>query len=317
MRLRRGHLLVPLLGLLGAPALADTQPAPPPRAINPTDTIAAMLDAAYRTGDDATIRAVVGVAKATFPDQAVEIDRLAAGDAAVLAASRKEEQMRQQQRIAEATFFEIWKGELEVGASQSSGSSNVTGIYASAKLSRDGLAWRQKFNGRVDYQRTNGVTTTERALIAYQPNYKLSDDSYAYGLAQYERDTSLGISNRETLGGGMGITAFKTARGKIDLEGGPALRVTDFIGQPARTTIAGRASLAAHYALTPTLNFTEDASIFVETGDTTASATSAIDTRLIGRLKAKLSYNIQFEQDQTQGHSSLDTVGRASLVYAF
>jgi putative salt-induced outer membrane protein len=116
----------------------------------------------------------------------------------------------------------------------------------------------------------------------------------------------------------MGITAFKTARGKIDLEGGPALRQTDFIGQPARTTVAGRASLAARYALTPTLSFSEDASIFIEkTGDTTASATSAIDTRLIGRLKAKLSYNIQYEQDQTQGHNSLDTVGRASLVYAF
>jgi hypothetical protein len=57
--------------------------------------------------------------------------------------------------------------------------------------------------------------------------------------------------------------------------------------------------------------------VFVETGDTTASATSAIDTRLIGRLKAKLSYNVQFEQDQTQGHNAFDTVGRATLVYAF
>jgi putative salt-induced outer membrane protein len=307
------------LGLiaLAAPAVAADPPAPAPRQINPTDTIAAMLDAAYRSGDDATIRAVIGVAKATFPDQAVEIDRLASGDAAVLAQSRKEEQMRQQQRIAEATFFEIWKGELELGASRATGSSNVAGIYASAKLNRDGLSWRQKLSARFDYQRTNGLTTTERVLVAYQPNYKLSDDSYAYGLAQYERDRSLGISSRETLGAGMGLTALKSPRGKIDIEGGPAIRETDFIDQPARTTLAARASLTARYALTPTLNFSQDASVFVETGDTTASATSAIDTRLIGRLKAKLSYNVQFEQDQTQGHNAFDTVGRATLVYAF
>lgn len=310
---------LPTLGLiaLAAPAVAADPPAPAPRQINPTDTIAAMLDAAYRSGDDATIRAVIGVAKATFPDQAVEIDRLASGDAAVLAQSRKEEQMRQQQRIAEATFFEIWKGELELGASRATGSSNVAGIYASAKLNRDGLSWRQKLSARFDYQRTNGLTTTERALVAYQPNYKLSDDSYAYGLAQYERDRSLGISSRETLGAGMGLTALKSPRGKIDIEGGPAIRETDFIDQPARTTLAARASLTARYALTPTLNFSQDASVFVETGDTTASATSAIDTRLIGRLKAKLSYNVQFEQDQTQGHNAFDTVGRATLVYAF
>ena len=301
--------------LLAAPALADESQQP--RAIAPADTIAAMLDAAYRSGDDTTIRSVIGVAKATFPEQSVEIDRLAAGDAAVLAQTRKEAQMRQQQRIAEATFFEIWKGELEVGASQSNGTSDVGGVYASAKLTRDGLAWRQKFAARIDYQRTNGLTTTERALAAYQTNYKISDDSYAFGLVQYERDRSLGYLNRETLGAGIGLTAFKSPRGKVDFEGGPAIRVTDFIDQPNRTTVAARGSLAARYTLSPSLNFSEDASLFVEAGDTTASSTSAIDTRLIGRLKAKLSYNIQYEQDAAAGQKSLDTVGRATLVYAF
>ena len=300
--------------VLGAPAFADD---PVPRAIAPTDTIAAMLDAAYRSGDDTTIRSVIGVAKATFPDQAIEIDRLAAGDAAVLAQTRKEAQMKQQERIAEATFFEIWKGEIEVGASQASGTSDVGGVYASAKLTRDGLLWRQKFTARIDYQRTNGLTTTERALIAYQPNYKLNDDSYVFGLAQYERDRSLGYLNRETFGAGVGLTAFKSPRGKLDFEGGPALRETDFIGQPNRTTLAARGSFAARYALSPSLNFSEDASLFVEAGDTTATATSAIDTRLIGRLKAKLSYNVQYEQDAAPGQKTLDTVGRATLVYAF
>ena len=302
--------------LLAASVLADDQPAPA-RVTASTDTIAAMLDAAYRSGDDATIRSVIGVAKATFPDQAVEIDRLAAGDAAVLAQTRKEAQLKQQERIAEATFFEIWKGELEVGASQSNGTSDVGGVYASAKLTRDGLLWKQKLTARIDYQRTNGLTTTERALIAYQPNYKLNDSSYTYGLAQYERDRSLGYLNRETVGAGIGVTAYKSPRGKIDLEGGPAVRETDFIDQPNRTTVAARGSLAARYALSPTLNFSEDASVFVEAGDTTAISTSAIDTRLIGRLKAKLSYNVQYEQDAAPGQKSLDTVGRATLVYAF
>lgn len=304
-----------LAAALAAPAFADD--APPPRAIAATDTIAAMLDAAYRSGDDNTIRSVIGVAKATFPDQAVEIDRLAAGDAAVLAQTRKEAQMKQQERIAEATFFEIWKGELEVGASDASGTSDVGGVYASAKLTRDGLLWKQKFNARIDYQRTNGLTTTERALAAYQPNYKLNDDTYAYGLVQYERDRTLGYLNRETIGAGIGLTAFKTPRGKIDFEGGPAVRETEFIDQPSRLTLAARASMSAHYTLSPSLNLSEDASMFVEAGDTTASSTSAIDTRLIGRLKAKLSYNVQYEQDAAPGQKSLDTTGRASLVYAF
>ena len=312
--LTRTPLALLAAAALAAPAFAEDAP---PRAVASTDTIAAMLDAAYRSGDDNTIRSVIGVAKATFPEQAIEIDRLAAGDAAVLAQTRKEAQMKQQERIAEATFFEIWKGELEFGGSQSDGTSNVGGVYASAKLTRDGLLWKQKFSARIDYQRTNGLTTTERALAAYQPNYKLSDDSYAYGLVQYERDRTLGYLNRETVGAGIGLTAFKSPRGKIDFEGGPAIRETDFIDQPNRLTLAARASVAARYTLSPSLNLSEDASMFVESGDTTASSTSAIDTRLIGRLKAKLSYNVQYEQDAAPGQKSLDTTGRATLVYAF
>jgi putative salt-induced outer membrane protein len=315
--LTRTALALVSLALLAAPALGEDAPPQQARTVAPTDTIAAMLDAAYRSGDDATIRSVIGVAKATFPDQSIEIDRLAAGDAAVLSQTRKEAQMRQQERIAEATFFEIWKGELELGASQSNGTSDVGGVYVSAKLTRDGLLWKQKFTARIDYQRTNGLTTTERALAAYQPNYKLNDDMYVFGLAQYERDRTLGYLNRETIGTGIGLTAFKSARGKIDFEGGPAIRETDFIDQPNRTTLAARGSLAAHYTLSPSLNFSEDASVFVEAGDTTATSTSAIDTRLIGRLKAKLSYNLQYEQDAAPGQKSLDTTGRATLVYAF
>jgi hypothetical protein len=93
-----------LVLLLIAPAATAMAEAPAvtvrlPADIDPTDTLAAMIAAAYRTGDDATINAVVGVAKATFPGQVVLIDRLAAGDAAVLAASRRDEQERERERI--------------------------------------------------------------------------------------------------------------------------------------------------------------------------------------------------------------------------
>jgi putative salt-induced outer membrane protein len=315
--MRRTMLLLGAACAAAAPAGAQDAALVQGRAVAAEDTIAAMLAAAYRTGDDATIKAVLGVAKATFPDQVAEIDRLAAGDAAMLATIRRGEQEKEQARIAAATFFEIWKGELEFGASRSTGSSDVTGIYASAKLTRDGLRWRQKLNGRIDYQRTDDVTTTQRALVAYQPSYKLNEQSYAYGLLQYERDKSLGYLNRETVGAGFGTTVLSNARGRVDVEGGPAVRETDFFGRPDRTTLAARGSLSAHYALSPTLNLSQDASLFVEAGDTTATSTSAIDTKLIGRLKAKLSYNVQYEQYNAGARNSLDTISRATLVYGF
>jgi putative salt-induced outer membrane protein len=317
----RWILIAALLLLPLAPAMAIDAPAAPqlklPAGIDPGDTLAAMIAAAYRTGDDATINAVVGVAKATFPDQIALIDRLAAGDAAVLADTRKDAQQREQARIMQARFFEIWKGQLEAGATRSTGTTRSLGIYASAQLTRDGLKWRQKLSARLDLQQTDNVTTTERLIAAWQPNYKIDDRLYSYGLAQYEHDRTLGYDHRFTLGAGIGYTALSTERVKLEFEGGPALRHTDFTELPERTTIAGRASVTARLALSPTLSLSQDAALFFEAKDTTITSTSALETRLIGALKAKLSYNIQYEQDAPDGAHSLDTVTRATLVYGF
>jgi putative salt-induced outer membrane protein len=299
-----------LVLLLIAPAATAMAEAPAvtvrlPADIDPTDTLAAMIAAAYRTGDDATINAVVGVAKATFPGQVVLIDRLAAGDAAVLAASRRDEQERERERIMSARFFEIWKGELEAGASRSTGTTRTFGVYASAKLARDGLNWRQKFSGRLDIQQTDNVTTTERVIVAYQPNYKFDERLYSYGLTQYEHDRTLGYDSRFTLGAGLGYTAISTGRAKLEVEGGPAIRHTSFTDEPTTTTLAGRASLTGKIALTPTLTLSQDAALFFEAKDTTITSTSAIESTLIGRLKAKLSYNIQYEQNAPEDRMRL------------
>ena len=317
---RTPRTLAALLLLPLAPAAAADPAQPPlrlPADIDPVDTLAAMIAAAYRTGDDATINAVIGVAKATFPNEVAVIDRLAAGDAAVLAATRKDAQERERIRIQEARFFEIWKGELEAGATRSTGTTRSLGVYASAKLSRDGLNWRQKFAARIDLQQTDNVTTTERLIAAWQPNYKIDERLYAYGLAQYEHDRTLGYDSRFTLGAGLGYTLLSTSNAKLEVEGGPAFRHTDYTDEPTHNTVAARASLTGKIALSSTVTISQDAALFFETKDTTISATSALETTLIGALKAKFSYNIQFEQNAPEGAHSLDTVTRATLVYGF
>lgn len=323
----RYPLLAALLLLLTPAIAAASDPTPLPvrlpADIDPTDTLAAMIAAAYRTGDDATINAVVGVAKATFPNEVAVIDRLAAGDAAVLAQTRKDAQERERIRIQQARFFEIWKGELEAGASRSTGTTRSLGVYASAKLARDGLDWRQKFAARLDFQQTDNVTTTERLVAAWQPNYKFDERLYAYGLTQYEHDRTLGYNSRFTLGAGVGYTLVATGNAKLEIEGGPAFRHTDYTSytnyseEPPHNTIAARASLTGKIALSPTVSISQDAALFFETKDTTISATTALETTLIGKLKGKFSYNIQYEQNAPEGAHALDTVTRATLVYGF
>jgi putative salt-induced outer membrane protein len=281
------------------------------------DPVRAMIEAAYSSGNEATINAVVGVAKQTYPDDIGEINRMAAGDAAILELTRRKQREENDARIAAAGFFEIWKGEVEFGASRSTGNSRTLGIYGATNLTRDALEWRQRLNARIDIQKSNGTTTTERALVAYQPNYKFDERRYLYGIAQYEHDRFLGYTDRFTLGAGMGYGLVNKPRLKIDFEGGPAIRHTDFVEEGRRTTLAARASLVSRWTITPTLSFSQAASVYLEKDNNNASATTSIDTRLIGALKARFSYNVLYERDSLIGQDSVDTLTRATIVYNF
>lgn len=287
---------------------------PPPGLPAPVRT---MIEAAYKTGNDKTISDVVGLAKDNFPTYIAEINSVAQVQTEKLAGVRKEAQEKEQARIMAASFLQIWKGELEAGGSRSTGTSRTTSIYASAKLQRDGIRWRQKFNARLDFQDTDHQRTTERWLAAWQPNYKFSDSRYAYGLAQYEHDRFLGIQARGTFGTGIGYLVASRPNLSITLEAGPAIRRTVYIDEANTTRLAGRGSLSATWQITPTLTLKQDSAFFFEGDDATASNTTALETKLIGALKAKFSYNLQFERETPTTSRQLDTVTRATLVYGF
>ncbi|PTQ09945.1 hypothetical protein CLG96_12375 [Sphingomonas oleivorans] len=292
--------------LLAAPAHAQL-----------AEPVRAMIESAYSTGNDATIAAVVSTAKQTNPDDIAEINRMAAGYAALLENVRLKEREANEARIAAAGFLEIWKGEVEFGASRATGNTRNLGVYGAANLTRDALQWRQKLNARVEIQTTNGETTTERALLAYQPNYKFDERLYVYGIGQYEHDRFLGYTDRYTLGAGIGYSLIQKPRLKMDFEGGPAIRHTKFVETGGQTTPAARASVVTKWTITPTLILAQSASLYIEKENSNASATASLDTKLLGALKARFSYNVLHERDALESRKETDTVSRATLVYSF
>jgi putative salt-induced outer membrane protein len=294
-----------------------TPPAPPSVPPKLPDEVQAVIDAAIEAGDPQAISAVMRFTKQTNPASVSQIDALNAAYQAKLAEKQAREARERAERLAAASFLELWKGEIEAGASRSTGNTDNLGLYGGVKLEREGLKWRNRVNARADFQRTSDVTTTERVSASWQPNYKFDDRLYAYGIAQYEHDRFLGYSNRYTSGGGIGYGVVTTPALKIDFEGGPAFRYTEMIDGESETAIASRASLGLRWKISPTLQFTQDAALYIESGNNNAVATSALDTRLIGALKARFSYNVQYEKDAPVGRDPVDTLSRATLVYSF
>lgn len=276
-----------------------------------------LIEAAYEAGDDTTVAALFKLARRTNPQAEKQIEALEAEISAKRAEKLAREARERADRLAAASFIDNWKGEIELGGSRTTGTNRIIAIYGAVALDREGLKWQHTVKARMDFQRSNGRTTADRYRLSWQPSYKINDGVFVYGLSQYERDRFLGYSSRYTASSGVGFTLISRPDTKLTLQGGPALRYTDAIGEPNETSAAGRASMALRWKITPTLNLSQDAAVYLESGDTNAQSTTSLDTRLIGQLKARFSYDVQYEDRDIRGREPLNTTSRATLVYSF
>ncbi|MGD9664472.1 MAG: YdiY family protein [Novosphingobium sp.] len=294
---------------LSVPATAHAELPPPVRA---------MIDAAIATGDADKVAVVTDLALQTNPDEADEIAALRdAFDAhqTQLAARAK---AAQEQKIRSAGLLENWSGEGELGAFRATGNSSNLGLSAGIKLKREGIDWAHKFRALADYQRSEGETTREQFMAAYEPNYRLSRRLFAYGLAQYDRDRFQGFSARYSLSGGLGYKAIDKENMQLAFKAGPAWRKTILTEDRGSTSeISGLAAMDFDWVFARGLKFSQSASAFVQSGNKSITSLTALEAQVNSKLKARLSYQIDYDSAPPAGAVKTDTLSRMTLVYGF
>ena len=305
-----------LLAALIAPTIACATPA-----IAMPKEIKVMLDAAVASGDEVEIAAIAKYAKLASPDDGAAIDAILAARKSGLPQPVRppELALAPQQKPAEQTEPPPipWKGSAEIGGFFATGNSEYVGATAAVNVSRESLQWRHSVIIQGDYQESGGVTTRQRILTSWQPRYKFSEKGFSYGLAQYEHDPFLGYDSRYTLSGGVGYRLIGAERVKLDLEAGPALRMTDLSEDGFETMVAGRGSFTLDWKPRAGISLTQNAALYADAITSTVSGTTAVTAKLMGPLSARLSYNVQYESNPPDGRRTTDTLSRASLVYDF
>lgn len=283
----------------------------------PVDPVRTMLASAIASGRDADVEAVAKLAKETNPDDAAEID-------AELVAYRAERQRLKDEaaaaaraRLAAAKFWQNWKGEGQIGASQSSGNTKSAGLSAGVAVARKGIDWTYKLRAQADYQRTNGRTSVERYVAELEPQYRIDDRSFAYGLARWEQDRILGYDTRWNLSGGFGYKLLDNKKTTLSLKGGPAFRQTDFVRGGEDTELTALAGLDFGWQISPTLRLTQVASTIIGEANMSTSSLTALNAKLTGALSARFAYSAQIDTSPPPGIESVDTQTRFTLVYGF
>lgn len=289
--------------------------------------VRAMIDAALATGDETKVRTVAELARATNPADGQEIDAILATFEAERAAHRAAEAKAKEEAIRAAGLLDNWSGKGEFGAFRATGNSDNTGVTAALTLDRQGIDWRHKLTGRVDFQRANGLTTREQYLARYEPNFSVSDSFYVYGLAQYERDKFQGIAARYAVSGGMGYQALKGSDVQLAVKAGPAYRVTEFADGRNESRIAGLIGIDFDWNITDKVKLTQDTNAVAETGssaiaiidsrNTSIDLITGLNAKINNSLSARFSYAIEYDSNPPPGAVQTDTLSRVTLVYDF
>jgi putative salt-induced outer membrane protein len=294
------------------------QTASPPPAVQtdigadrvPTD-IRAILEVAMRDGDTASVERVFGYARSARPDAIAAIDALYASFAAQQRRKQEEADRAARERLARANPLVNWAGQLEFGATWTTGAVSSLGLLGAADLERRGVATLHKVLLRAEIQDTNGARAVERLTASWQPRVLFEDTGYAFGLAQYERDPILGYAHRLSIGIGAGLRFGRTDGFRVTLDGGPAVRRTDRQGATS-TSLAGRGAADLNWPFSPRVSLQQKIAAFYEDGRANGLFTSALDTKISSRLTLRLSHDYRFE---TIGRASVEgSISRASLV---
>ncbi|MGV7119418.1 DUF481 domain-containing protein [Sphingopyxis sp. 550A] len=283
------------------------------------DPIRQMLAAAMATRKDGDVEAVGALAKKTNPERIADIDAMLVDYRARRTAEKKAAADAARAKLAAAKFWQNWKGEGQIGASQSSGNTSSTGLSLGLALNRKGIDWDQRFRAQADYQRTNGSTSMERYLVEYEPQIKVSDRAFAYGLGRWERDRILGFGNRWNASAGMGYKVIANKAMTLNLKAGPAWRQTDYLpgrGQ-SESELTGLAGLDFGWNLSPTLRLTQTASTIIGQHNSVTSSLTALNAKLTGALSARFSYSADIDTRPPPGIETVDTLTRFTLVYGF
>jgi len=281
------------------------------------DPVKALIEAAIETGDPQKVQTVADLAKQTNPDDQEAIDALHQQFLARQQALAAQEAAQELEARRSAGFFSNWAGKGEIGASRSTGNSSEIGISAGLALTRTGIDWRHKLAAKADYHRTDGTTTKEQFLFAYEPNYTITDGIFVYGLGQYERDRFQGYSSRISVSGGIGYRVIEQENMHLSIKAGPAWRRTSLIADGSKETLAGLGALDFDWRFNPNLKLTQEASAFVQSNNSSFVSATGLEAKINGNLAARISYTVEHDTDPPPGAVKTDTLSRFTLIYDF
>ncbi|MEM9604930.1 MAG: DUF481 domain-containing protein [Pseudomonadota bacterium] len=222
-----------------------------------------------------------------------------------------------------------WSGTASLGASLAGGNSEAESISGALRLSTTRGKWEHTVFGDIlkgeatvitnnpDGSRTLSTqSTADRLAVGYQPKYFWREDTYLFGVLDWNQDKPADIDSRTTQVLGVGHQFWTTNTASFSAELGIGGKQTEFVSATADTDEA-ITYLAANYLNRISEETTINADLRADIGsDNTATDLGlGVSHALSERAALKVSYLIRNNSDIVGSlGEKTDTVLGISLV---
>jgi len=221
-----------------------------------------------------------------------------------------------------------WKSNIEFGYVATSGNTETTSINSGFSASYEIELWKHSvdiktiFGSAEDSSTSEVETNAEKYFVEGKSDYKYSDKSYAFIMANYEDDRFSDNDYQTSLSAGRGFAMDMSDKSKLDLEVGVGYRKTLkketlLLAEEAISETIFRLAANYFWDITENSKFEQKLSSDIGDDNTVTKSYTGLSANFAKNLALKLSLTATHQSEVRGDTEELDTVTAVTVVYNF
>jgi putative salt-induced outer membrane protein len=208
-------------------------------------------------------------------------------------------------------------GRVALGYLATSGNSESENLSLIFGGDYHGEIWNHNLEGRAVRASTSGITTAEAYALSWQSERDLSERSYIFGRAAWDKDKFSGYDQQLREVVGYGRRFIDNERHELNGEGGVGLRQSDLRNGLSEDESIVRLSMDYTFQLSDTAEFRQRLGIESGSDNTYTETVTSLSADVWTNLAIVLSYTIKRNSDVPVGTVRKDTFTSVALEYSF
>ncbi len=214
-----------------------------------------------------------------------------------------------------------YQGTLNIGGNRTQGNTDTQALNASTRWTIRSDRHRLLTEGKFNYGEVNNVVTVRNFWGSFKYDYFLSKKVFTNAEALLEKDTFQNLSNRTTLGSGLGYQFLETPRATIAAVGGLAYVSEHYINAPSVKTPSARWGLRTEFVLVPDrIRFFHKHEAYYDFGERGALrviADQGMRVTLVDSLFVNVEYDLRYNGAPAPGRRRTDEAMILGIGYEF